>query len=143
MRTRTVFLVVLGLGLALAPTGWGCAEEASTGTTEPGYVTLSVEEAFEQLGLSSVMVQIVDIRQPDEWAETGVPLGAVLIPLAELEARAPLELAKDRPVFVICNSGNRSRTGAQILIDLGFPQVFNVDGGIQAWLAAGYPVEAY
>jgi rhodanese-related sulfurtransferase len=65
------------------------------------------------------------------------------VPLAELRDRAPLELAADQPVYVICNSGNRSQTGAQILVDLGYLAVYNVAGGIRAWLAAGLPVESY
>ena len=44
---------------------------------------------------------------------TGVPAGAVLISLSELEQRAPDELTLDTPVYVICNSGNRSRIGAE------------------------------
>jgi rhodanese-related sulfurtransferase len=44
---------------------------------------------------------------------------------------------------VICRSGNRSRTGSDILVGLGYTQVYNVDGGITAWLDAGLPVETY
>ena len=87
--------------------------------------------------------QFLDVREPDEWATTGVPPGAVLIPLGEVEQRAAAELDKDRAVYVICNSGNRSRTASEILVGLGFTQVYNVDGGIQAWLQAGLPVDTY
>jgi rhodanese-related sulfurtransferase len=104
-------------------------------------VTVGVAEAFDRLSIADNGAQIVDVREPDEWAATGVPVGAVLISLGDLEEKAPSELAKDKPVHVICKSGNRSRTGSQILIDLGYPEVYNVDGGIQAWLAAGLPVQ--
>jgi rhodanese-related sulfurtransferase len=87
--------------------------------------------------------QLIDVREPTEWAATGVPPGAVLIPLAEVEGRAPAELVSDRPVYVICKSGTRSRQAAETLIRLGFTEVYNVDGGIQAWLQAGLPVETY
>lgn len=76
-------------------------------------------------------------------AATGVPVGAVLIPLGQLERRAPGELVKDRPAYVICNSGNRSRAGAEILLDLRCGEAYNVDGGIRAWLQSGLPVEDY
>jgi len=109
---------------------------------EPTYATVTVEETFERLNANKD-AQIVDVREPGEWATTGVPVGAVLIPLGELEDRARKELAKDKPVYVICNSGNRSRTGATILLKLGFTDVYNVEGGIQAWLRAGLPVESY
>jgi rhodanese-related sulfurtransferase len=106
----------------------------------PGCTTVDVQQAYERLQ-SDKRAQIVDVREPREWAATGVPRQAVLIPLAELGRRAEAELAKDRPVYVICNSGNRSRTGAAILLKLGYTEVYNVSGGIQAWLRAGLLVK--
>jgi phage shock protein E len=112
-------------------------------TTAPAtYVTVDVQTAYEALS-SDETAQIVDVREPDEWAETGVPPGAVLIPLAEIELRAPAELTTDGPVYVICRSGNRSRVASETLIRLGYTLVYNVDGGIKAWLEAGLPVETY
>ncbi len=140
MRPRFLSLLALAACAATGLLGAGCSQAASP-ATQVGYVTVGVTEAYKQLSIMNTGAQIVDVREPDEWAATGVALGAVLIPLGELEARAAAELAKDKPVYVICNSGNRSRTGSQILADLGYTQVYNVDGGIQAWLAAGYPVE--
>jgi rhodanese-related sulfurtransferase len=113
-----------------------CLAEPST------YVTVDVQTAYEQLS-SDPHSQLVDVRERAEWAATGVPQGALLIPLAELEGRAPAELALDRPVYVICRSGVRSRLAAEILVRLGFPEVYNVDGGILAWLEAELPVRPY
>jgi rhodanese-related sulfurtransferase len=111
-------------------------------TEEGGYITVDVQTAFAALNADQG-AQLVDVREPTEWQETGVPQGAQLIPLGELEQRAPSELVKDRPVYVICRSGNRSRTGSAILVSLGFEDVFNVDGGMKAWSSAGLPVEPY
>ena len=105
-------------------------------------MTVGVQEAHEALSANAA-AQIVDIREPSEWTATGVPGGAVLIPLGQLEQRAPGELAKDQPVYVLCNSGNRGRTGSELLLKLGYAEVYNVDGGIQDWLRAGLPVETY
>ena len=139
-RTRLVLLGVLLLGSA----AFGCSAETTspsqTTEAQSTYVTLDVEEAHQQLSTNQG-AQTVDVREPSEWAATGVPVGAVLIPLGQLEQRAPGELAKDRPVYVICNSGNRSRTGAETLLKLGYSEVYNIAGGIQAWLKAGLPVE--
>ena len=44
---------------------------------------------------------------------------------------------------MICRTGNRSQTASEILVGLGFTQVYNVDGGITAWVDSGLPVEAY
>jgi rhodanese-related sulfurtransferase len=103
---------------------------------------VDVETASEALS-ADAEAQIVDVREPEEWAETGVPEGAVLIPLGDLESRAAAELSADAPVYVICRSGNRSQTGSDILVGLGFTEVYNVDGGFNAWSAAGLPAEAY
>jgi rhodanese-related sulfurtransferase len=127
-----ILLVILGSGLA------ACGKDK----TPASYTTLSVQKAYDQLRQSRDAL-IVDVRNPDEWATTGVLPGATLIPLPEFEQRAPRELSKDRPIYVICNSGNRSRAASDILIKLGYKHVFNIDGGIQAWLSAGLPVVPY
>ena len=156
MRARLLLpiLAVVVLILALAA---GCSSQetgSSSGTEAPatvesappgegsGWVTVDVETAHEALS-SNEGAQLVDVREPEEWAETGIPQGAVLVPLGDLESRADSELAADRPVYVICRSGNRSQTGSDMLVGLGFAEVYNVDGGINAWLAAGLPVDTY
>ncbi len=129
-----------------AATNTAPAANPADGPSNPGnpatYVTLGVQRAYEELRANEE-AQFIDVREPDEWAATGIPAGAQPISLAQVEQRAPAELAKDRPVYVICNSGNRSRVAAETLIRLGYSSVYNVDGGIQAWLKAGLPVEAY
>ncbi|MEE9464719.1 MAG: rhodanese-like domain-containing protein [Candidatus Neomarinimicrobiota bacterium] len=77
---------------------------------------------------------VLDVRTPAEF--TG-PLGhidgAYLIPVQELENRvAELDTLKDRPIYVICRSGNRSKTATGILLENDFRAV-NVAGGMQAW----------
>lgn len=137
--------VVLVSALAVA----GCASEeaaspAATGAPEAatGYTTVDVRAAHDALS-ADADAQLLDVREPSEWAETGVPQGAALIPLGDLASRAASELATDRPVYVICRSGNRSRTAGDILVGLGFTEVYNVDGGVTDWVAAGLPVEPY
>jgi rhodanese-related sulfurtransferase len=141
----------LGLAAAILMLGSvaiGCSSEETatpdgTGAaTAATWQTVDVQTAYDALG-SGEEAQIVDVREPFEWAETGVAPGAVLIPLGDLEAQAASELAGDQPVYVICRSGNRSQTGSDILVGLGFTQVYNVEGGITAWLEAGLPVETY
>ena len=77
---------------------------------------------------------VVDVREPDEYIRGHVP-GAVLIPLGELERRT-VEVPRRGPVYVICASGKRSRTGAGILELAGIDAV-SVDGGTDGWIAAG------
>jgi rhodanese-related sulfurtransferase len=83
--------------------------------------------------------QILDVRDPWEW-DAGHVDQSVHVPLAEVMAgRGTESLDQDRPVAVICRSGNRSELGALILQTRGF-QAENVEGGLEAWASAGLPV---
>ena len=81
----------------------------------------------------------LDVRTTDEWNQ-GHIARSVLIPLDELQARLN-ELPKDKDIVVVCRSGTRSKEGASILRQAGFTRVTCMTGGLQAWVAAGYPVE--
>jgi rhodanese-related sulfurtransferase len=97
---------------------------------------VSVVEAHKQREAGAFML---DVREPSEWAEFHMP-GATLIPLGELETRLA-EVPKDKPIVVVCRSGNRSATGRDILLNNGFSQVTSMAGGMKAWAAVGYPTE--
>lgn len=80
---------------------------------------------------------VLDVREHDEWDAGHVP-GAVHIPLGELGARYT-EIGRDRPLFVICRSGNRSAHAAQALAGAGW-DARNVADGMMGWQAAGQPM---
>jgi len=106
------------------------------------FETVDVLTAYARLS-ADPGAQLIDVREPAEWAETGVPQGAVLMPLGDVEERAPAVLARDRAVYVLCKMGVRSQKAAETLIRLGLTEVYNVDEGILAWLSTGLPVETY
>jgi len=81
---------------------------------------------------------VLDVRAPGEFEAGHLP-GARNIPLAELGKRAG-ELPAGRPVIVCCNSGASSARGVGELRKAGRDQVFNLDGGLNAWRQAGLPV---
>lgn len=81
---------------------------------------------------------LIDVREPLEFAEARVP-GAVLIPMGQLPARLD-EVPRDRPVHVICRTGNRSGAMGPLLDAQGYDSV-NVVGGTVAWVRAGYPFD--
>lgn len=84
---------------------------------------------------------VLDVREPGEY-ESGHVLNSKLIPLGKLKERiGELEKHKDRPIVVLCRSGNRSGTACFILGKQGFNQAYNLAGGIQAWKKANLPVE--
>jgi rhodanese-related sulfurtransferase len=81
----------------------------------------------------------LDVRSQDEWNQFHIA-GSTLIPLDELQNRLN-ELPKNQDIVVVCLSGHRSQSGVTILQQAGFKQVSCLSGGLQAWTAAGYPVE--
>ena len=83
--------------------------------------------------------EIVDVREPWEYQQGHVP-GALLIPLGQLSMRVN-ELNPERPVAVICATGNRSQSAAALLGQKGFKTVYNVTGGTSAWMYNGLELE--
>jgi rhodanese-related sulfurtransferase len=98
---------------------------------------VSVAEFVEEGGTEAV--QVVDVREPNEW-RTGHMPRAVLMPLDDLDARCR-ELDPRRPVVTVCRSGQRSLDAAQQLRAAGFRDARSLAGGMIAWHEAGLPVE--
>lgn len=82
---------------------------------------------------------LVDVRERHEWS-AGHAAGARHIPLGELPGRMD-ELPKDRPVYLICASGGRSRAAVDVLHKAGFASPINVNGGTSAWQRSNLPME--
>jgi rhodanese-related sulfurtransferase/transcriptional regulator with XRE-family HTH domain len=83
-------------------------------------------------------VDIVDVREPDEWKTGHIP-GARLVPLGLLRADAAGALPRDTVVFV-CAKGGRSAEAATLAEQLGRQGVFSLAGGTEGWRAAGLPI---
>jgi rhodanese-related sulfurtransferase len=85
---------------------------------------------------------VLDVRQRAEYEQGHVP-GARLVPVGDLPRALPdLGPYRDRPVLTICRSGGRSSTAAAILVVAGFSDVRSVEGGTEAWKAAGFEIES-
>ncbi len=84
---------------------------------------------------------VIDVRTTEEFASGHVP-GAVNVPISQLRPDHPRvkDLAKDKPIYMICAAGVRSSRGADLMASAGFTAV-NVTGGTGAWAAAGHPLE--
>lgn len=86
-------------------------------------------------------VLVLDVRTPEEFAEGHVP-NATLIPHDTLEGRlGELETWKGRPVVVYCKAGKRAAIAAAVLTRAGFSDVRHLTGDMDAWRAAGLPIE--
>ena len=83
-------------------------------------------------------VYLLDVRTPQEFQQ-GRLAGARLIPIDQVVQRLD-ELPKDRPILVYCAVGSRSAQVFSFLARRGYAEVYNLDGGINAWAAQGYPI---
>ncbi len=91
----------------------------------------------ETLARDLALVQLVDVRYPNEW-EAGHVEGAVHIPLDDIFDRLG-ELDPARRVIAMCRSGGRSAEAAKDLAGEGF-DVGDLRGGVAAWAAKGLPL---
>ena len=83
--------------------------------------------------------QILDVRTPDEWNE-GIIEGATMANFYESDFETQLlKLDKEKPVAVYCKVGGRSGKTMAQMQKLGFKEVYNLDGGMDAWKGAGKP----
>lgn len=77
-------------------------------------------------------VVLVDVREPEEFAESHIE-GCKLIPLGELQERAPSELNPENDIVIYCAHGMRSMQGLMMLRMQGFARTRSLEGGIAAW----------
>src|SRR5438270_14912 len=75
--------------------------------------------------------ELIDVREPFEYEIARID-GAKSIPLGEIAERTD-ELERDQPILVHCHSGQRSAQAVRLLQQRGFTNVYNVEGGIDAW----------
>ena len=84
---------------------------------------------------------LVDVREPDETAQASYDVANIrLVPLSEFAAHAQ-DLPKDRELIMACRSGGRSGRAMQFLLDSGYDNVVNLNGGILRWQAEGHPMK--
>jgi rhodanese-related sulfurtransferase len=129
------------------PVNLKCGKPEKTSTLEPEWAPLTytfagiweVQPHWLEENLRTV--QIVDVREPDEFnGPLGHVPGAVLIPLGKLSAKTE-ELEKAKPLVVVCRSGARSAQATLMLGKAGFDKVANLSGGMLRWRAQRFPVD--
>jgi len=112
-----------------------------------GLRRMGPEEARAAIGSGALLV---DIRSEVQREADGVVPGALFFPRNVLEWRLDPASGHADPrvpglhaeVIVMCNEGYQSSLAAATLQELGFARATDLDGGFQAWRAAGLPVEA-
>lgn len=106
----------------------------------PNIKTIDVHELKNRMDQNPNLC-LIDVRELEEWEEFHIP-SAILFPKDSIasciEAKIP---DKSQPIYLHCKGGVRSLYAANSLIDLGYQEVYSIDGGIMQWALSGYPVE--
>ncbi|MEY2504197.1 MAG: sulfur-carrier protein adenylyltransferase/sulfurtransferase, partial [Verrucomicrobiota bacterium] len=101
---------------------WFAAEEE--------VLSISVRELKRKMDKGEALT-LIDVREPDEYEIAKIP-GSRLIPLSELEQRMK-ELPRSGALIFQCHSGGRSAHAAHLAKEAGFENIYNLEGGIDAW----------
>src|SRR5881396_1468567 len=94
--------------------------------------TISVHDVKRKMDAREAF-QLIDVRETFEYEIARID-GAKLIPLREIAERAD-ELQREGPIVIHCHSGQRSAQAVRLLQQRGFANVYNLEGGIDAWSA--------
>jgi rhodanese-related sulfurtransferase len=130
---RTVSLVALLLVAVLA---FGFLVVSVVGQNLPWQYSedISPAQAKKQLGSGAI---VLDVRTYEEFIGGHIEK-SLWMPLEQLTSLMQA-LPHDRLIITVCRSGVRSIQARNILLNAGWTQVTSMTGGIQAWIAAGYP----
>ena len=98
-------------------------------------------EKFQDMAKDTANVQILDVRTPQEW-QTGIIHNAMEINFYDpnFQKEVAQKLSKDKTVLVYCAVGGRSHQAMEQMHSMGFKAVYSMQGGINAWKGAGFPV---
>jgi len=119
-----------------------CQQPAKTNEAggEKVYQTVPVAQ-FNRMMDENASGYILDVRTPQEF-EGGHITGAVNVDIYDPTFKDVLsKLDKSRQVFVYCKSGGRSSSAMDIMKEMGFQAVYNLEGGMLAWSNANLPIE--
>jgi len=137
MKLRWLSIISLPvLLLAFGGTGPGLASQVRQLTVQEVKATMDKAPSLREKGF--VLVDVRTIEEHDRGAIPGTDLN---IDYREIGKRhRELGAGLEDHIVVYCQSGKRSNIAADTLSDLGYKNVYNIRGSMNAWLQAGYPV---
>lgn len=129
MGPQKALLGSLALGAALVLAGCGSSDRAATRASPRLVPPAEFEQALAEPDRLSINVHV-----PDEGSIEGTDL---TIPFDQVKARQEELPDTSTPLAVYCRSGNMSADSVQVLDDLGYEDIVELDGGMVAWEASG------
>jgi len=141
MKRKTwLFATLMALGLLVAACGAGPSKAGPLGGTvknlaknADGYTDISVRQLADLLKKKDFV--LVNVHVP---YESELPQTDLFVPYDQIAQNLDKLPAKDAAIVLYCRSGSMSTSAAKELAALGYTNVLEVDGGFNAWRAAGY-----
>jgi rhodanese-related sulfurtransferase len=100
-------------------------------------------DAFESKLSTTENSQLIDVRTPEEYAQ-GFIAGAINVNFYDADFSTQVEaldLDKELPVFIYCGVGGRSGKTATLLVEKGFKEIYDLQGGFTGWVNQNKPVK--
>jgi len=144
MKKKNLFIIALLIGVAFTFK----APVASAGDMTKDDLVKEAKSKITEIGPAGAKAQLdtggavfLDCREPGEYKAGHIP-GAVNIPRGLLEFKIAEQIPeKNTMILLYCRSGDRASLACCSIERMGYKNVMNIDGGWQAWVKAGYPVE--
>ena len=141
---KYIILLVLAVSVSVAFSCNSTTTQAQAESTElqEAIITKNVSaKDFQQLINDKANAILLDVRTPNEVAQ-GIIKDAEKIDFYDPEFKAKLDkLDKSKPVLIYCHSGRRSGIAMSTLRELGFSEIYNLQGGILEWSEEGFKIE--
>lgn len=139
MKKTVLIIAILAVLAAAGAAGGYIFFGPSTGleTAGSGFRTITPQEAKTLIERRKDLL-LVDVRSPEEFRGGSLP-GATLIPFWDF-AKGQYDLPTDKPILLICAVGGRSLACGQLLASRGYREVYNLKGGLDAWVEQGVPL---
>jgi rhodanese-related sulfurtransferase len=127
MMKYAIFLFVAFVGL------YSCQSSSSTETASKVEVKTINQQDFKAMQSKPDLV-VLDVRTPGEVSEGIINGATMFLDYNSSDFEQQLDaLDKSKTYLVYCRSGNRSGKACHTMLDKGFKQVYNLEGGISAW----------
>ncbi|CDZ76884.1 putative adenylyltransferase/sulfurtransferase MoeZ [Legionella massiliensis] len=108
--------------------------------TSPKIHTIDVHELKRRRDAEPTLC-LIDVRELNEWQAMHIP-GALHIPKDEIVGKIAKQIPEqDKPIYLHCQGGVRSLYAAEFLANMGYKEVYSINGGIAEWAKSGYPIE--
>jgi len=130
---RSLLVLILALSVLVA----ACSSDTTTQSIE----LVPPADAAQVIADDPTGLVVLDIRTLDEFNEARLA-DAIMVDFYADDFAAQLDtLDKNVPYVMYCNSGNRSSDAVKTMKELGFVEVYEIDGGIVNWYDQGFPIE--